>query len=99
MPVIRKRPIVIEDLAEIWNYVAAENEIRADSLIGAFDRKFREIAEYPITGENRDELYRGLKSLQIGRHIVFYRNIPDGIEIVRVLHAARDIAFQFGPQV
>ncbi|NTW10744.1 MAG: type II toxin-antitoxin system RelE/ParE family toxin [Chlorobiaceae bacterium] len=97
MPVILKRPIVNEDLAEIWNYIAAENEIRADSLIDTFDWKFQEISECPIIGKNRDELYRGLMSLPVGRHIVFYLNVPDGIEIVRVLHAARDLSFQFGP--
>ncbi len=99
MPVILKRPIVIQDLAEIWEYIATDNEIRADTLIDTFDWKFQELAECPITGKNRDELYRGLMSLPVGRHIVFYLNIPDGIEIVRVLHAARDVSFQFGPQI
>ncbi|NTW83376.1 MAG: type II toxin-antitoxin system RelE/ParE family toxin [Chlorobiaceae bacterium] len=99
MPVILKRPVVIDDLAEIWSYIAVESEKRADALIDTFDWKFKEIAECPVTGKNRDELYRGLMSLPIGRHIVFYLIIPEGIEVIRVLHAAREVSFQFEPDI
>lgn len=99
MPVILKRPIVIDDLAEIWSYISIESENRADALIDTFDWKFREIAENPVAGKNRDELYKGLMSLPVGRHVVFYFIIPEGIELIRVLHPARDTAFQFGPEI
>ncbi len=99
MPLILKRPVVIDDLAEIWSYIAAESEKRADALIDTFDWKFREIAECPVMGKNRDELFRGVMSLPIGRYIVFYLIIPEGIEVIRVLHAARDVCFQFGSDI
>ncbi len=32
MPIIIKRPLVFEDIADIWDYIAEDNENNADSL-------------------------------------------------------------------
>jgi len=32
-----------------------------------------------------------LRSLAVGRYVIFYLPIPGGVQIVRVLHGARDI--------
>lgn len=42
-------------------------------------------------GRRRDELAPGVQSFPFGRYIVFYRVVSDAIEVVRVLHGARDI--------
>ena len=42
-------------------------------------------------GRRRDELAAELRSLPIGRYVIFYLPIADGVEIIRVLHGARDI--------
>ena len=39
----------------------------------------------------RDELAEGLRSFAVGRYVIFYRPISEGVEIVRVLHGSRDI--------
>lgn len=44
----------------------------------------------------RDELSQGLRSLPICRCVIFYELLDDGIDVVRVLHAARDADAQFG---
>ncbi|NTV67574.1 MAG: type II toxin-antitoxin system RelE/ParE family toxin [Chlorobaculum sp.] len=91
MPVILKRPLVSEDLYEIWEYIAEDSGNRADAFLDAFDKKFHELAESPLLGRNRPELTPGLMSYPFGRYVIFYLQISGGIEIVRVLHAARDI--------
>jgi toxin ParE1/3/4 len=42
-------------------------------------------------GRKRDELISGLRSFPVGRYLIFYSTLPDGIEAVRVLHSARDL--------
>jgi toxin ParE1/3/4 len=49
------------------------------------------LAKQPGIGRMRDELAIGLRSLPIGRYVIFYLSLADGIEIIRVLHGARDI--------
>jgi len=49
------------------------------------------IATRPQLGRRREELAPGLRSFPAGSYFIFYQPIADGIEVVRVLHASRDI--------
>ena len=42
-------------------------------------------------GRCRDELAPGVRSLPFGRYVIFYLPLHDEIDVVRVLHSARDI--------
>ena len=46
-------------------------------------------------GRARDELAADLRSFPFGRYVIFYEPIEDGIDVVRVLHSARDIDVAF----
>jgi toxin ParE1/3/4 len=91
MRVIVKLPRAKSDLVEIWDYIADDSEARADTFIETVDQKFNALVGRPNMGRHRDELADGLRSFPVGRYVVFYRPIPKGIEIVRVLHGARDL--------
>lgn len=91
MSVIIKRPRAKSDLAEIWDYIADDSEARADTFVDTIDGKFRTLAERPNIGRAREELAEGLRSFPVGRYVIFFRPISNGVEIVRVLHGARDL--------
>ena len=91
MPIIVKLPRAKTDLVEIWDYIADDSEARADAFIETIDQKFHALARRPNMGRLRDELAEGLRSFPVGRYVIFYRPIPEGVEIVRVLHGARDL--------
>jgi toxin ParE1/3/4 len=42
-------------------------------------------------GRARPELAPDLRSFPFGRYVIFYMPLSDGIDVVRVLHSARDI--------
>jgi toxin ParE1/3/4 len=42
-------------------------------------------------GRARDELAANVRSFPFGRYVIFYAPMQDGIDVVRVLHSARDI--------
>ena len=44
-----------------------------------------------MLGRSREDLAPGLRSLPLGRYVIFYQVISDAIAIVRVLHGARDL--------
>lgn len=46
-------------------------------------------------GRVRVELIPGVRSFAFGRYVVFYEPLPDGIDVVRVLHGSRDIDHVF----
>ena len=46
---------------------------------------------FPGMGPSRDELRPGLRCFVVSPYVVFYRPVEDTIEVLRILHGARDI--------
>src|SRR5947208_7397332 len=97
MPSVRKSPKARRDLAEIAAYIAFDNPSAADRFLIAAEDAFDKLARIPGMGALRefsDPKLKDLRSWPIKRfrnYLIFYRPVKDGIEIVRVLHGARDI--------
>jgi toxin ParE1/3/4 len=79
------------DLDEIWLYIAQDNPDAADKYIHAIVSRFATLASMPQMGREREALSARLRSFPIGRYIIFYRLMENGIEIARVLHGVRDL--------
>ena len=79
------------DLDEIWFYIAQDDPAAADKFIQAIIGKFPKLAGWPEIVRQREELSARLRSLVVGRCVIFYRPMENGIEVVRVLHGARDL--------
>lgn len=84
-----------EDLTAIWVYVAADNPPAADRIIYALLDAERRLAVFPESGRARDDLQSGMRAWVVGSYVVFYRVTPDAVEILRILHGARDIGDAF----
>lgn len=96
MPRILLRPRAKADLAEIWDYIAEDSETRADAFIEAIDQKLQLLSERPNMGRSRAELLEGVRSVSVGRYVIFYAPLKDGVDVVRVLHGARDLVATLG---
>jgi toxin ParE1/3/4 len=88
---LRISPRATEDLIEIWSYIADDSAASADAFIDKIYETMEMVVRQPRSGRRRDELAQGIQSFPVGRYIIFYRVVADAIEIVRVLHGARDI--------
>lgn len=90
-------PPAEEDLSDIWAYIALGGDApdAADRLLETVRRKCVALARTPGIGRLREELGPGIRSLAVGRYVIFYRAIPEGIEVARVLAGERDIPAQF----
>jgi toxin ParE1/3/4 len=97
MPQVTRRPLAETDILEIWDYIADDSLAAADRWVDHLDEQFRVLATQPMMGRARDELAPGVRSFPFGRYVVFYVPLADGIDVVRVLHGARDIDAVFNP--
>jgi toxin ParE1/3/4 len=96
MAFVVKRPLAEHDLEEIWWYIAQDNPDAADRLLDKIEECCRTLAEFPHMGLSREELHPGLRSLPVGKYLIFYLPMAvGGIEIVRVLSGLRDVAAFF----
>jgi toxin ParE1/3/4 len=93
------RPKALQDLAEIWAYIAEDSLRQADAFAVAIDREIRELSRHPLIGGARAELLNDLRGLPFGRYVIFYLPRKRGIEVVRVLHGARDLKSLFDEEV
>ena len=91
MSSFRISPAAQADLDSIWDYVAARNAVAADKLLRIFCAKLTLLADAPGVGRPRDEFAPALRSFPVGEYLLFYRPMKDGIELVRVLHGARNL--------
>ena len=85
----QSRPAQV-DLLEIWSYIAADNFDAADKVLDSIRQRCELLADYPATGQIRDEIGRGVRSVTVGEYILLYRAIQGGIELLRVVHGMRD---------
>ena len=91
MEEVRKSRIAESDLDQIWDHIAGNNIDAADNFLTDLSRSCRLLATQPKMGRSRPELALTLRSFPFQRYLVFYRPIAEGVELVRVLHSARDL--------
>ena len=96
MAIIRRSARAEEDYRDIWRFIAEDSPGAAYRFLLRIDSKLKLYAENPNMGASRDYLRKGLRSFPVGRYIVFYRPVSEGIEVVRVLHGARNLNRLFG---
>lgn len=85
------------DIRDIAIYIALDNRQTAEQFADELHKTFARIAEHPNAGiavtNFRLPLRRMRVSQRFRRYLVYFRqSSPDEIEVVRVLHSARDIA-------
>lgn len=91
MPRVLRRPLAGADIAEIWDFIAEDSLDQADRWVDRLDEKLHLLAGRPLMGRDRSELAAGLRSMPFGRYVIFYLPLDDGIDVVRILHSARDV--------
>lgn len=90
-------PEAIEDLDQIHSHVSADNPEAAHRVLEAALATFDSLARMPGMGRARAFKRSGLSGLRSFRvqgfqnYLIFYRATSEGVEIVRVLHGARDL--------
>ena len=91
MALIQRSRKSLRDYGEIWDYLAEHaGPTVADALLRRFDQKLQLLSEFPGTGRGRPELRPGMRSFPVGQYVLYFRPIPGGIALVRVLHGRRD---------
>jgi toxin ParE1/3/4 len=88
---IIKSPLAWQDQIDIWNFIAQNNPVAADKVISKLDKICFKLLEYPELGMLHEELGTKIRSISAGNYVIFYRPSSDAIQIIRILHGARDI--------
>lgn len=88
---IRRLPEAIADVDAIFAFIAQDNLPAADRMVERIAKALDRVADFPASGALRPDAGINIRGVNVGVYVVYYRIIDDVIEVVRVLHGARDI--------
>lgn len=87
------------DLLNIWNYIAEDSIDAADRLLQSFYDAFTGLADMPGKGHVREELVDPRHRVwSVHSYLVIYRAETKPLQIVSVVHGARDLRALFDPE-
>jgi antitoxin ParD1/3/4/toxin ParE1/3/4 len=85
-------PESLQDLQDIWDFIASDSVTAADRLESELFEAFELLAQRPRMGHTRSDLTaRDVRFWPVGSYLIVYRRISTKLQIVAVLHGARDI--------
>jgi len=97
----RFRPRAHEDIRELALYIARDNPDAALRFIDAVEATCTRLAEMPKIGAVRTFAHPALAGIRMlptrsfENYLIFYLPAADGIDVVRVIHGARDLPTLF----
>lgn len=96
-PRVAKHRKAKRDVLQAFVYIGQDNLGAAERFLAAFDRDVRTLADMPGIGAKREfpnPKLAGPRSLPITgftKYLIFYRYDAREVQILRVIHGARDI--------
>jgi toxin ParE1/3/4 len=94
---ILRRARALMDLDEIAEYIGRSNPRAALRFLDSFDQTLAKLASMPGLGSPYESSHPGLQEVRIlpvarfKKYWIFYRPLKNRIEVLRVLHSARDL--------
>jgi toxin ParE1/3/4 len=90
---VLRTPLARRDLKEIGAYLARESRSRdvATRFLDRISKKCDVYATQPELGAACPDLGAEVRRFSVGNYVVFFRPLPDGIELLRILHGGRDV--------
>lgn len=92
----RFTPLALSDLFDIWSYIAQDNVEAADRVEEAIYEACEMLAPSPLAGTVRKDLtnlpVRFWLVPQFPNYLIIYNPGAKPMEVIRILHRARDIS-------
>jgi toxin ParE1/3/4 len=86
----------IADFKQIADYIATQSSLaQAERFIKNINQKFTRIAQFPMLGKSRSDLFPGWRSLSFESYLILYAVSDERIEIARIVSGYRDLRSLF----
>lgn len=87
------RPLAQSDRDALWDRIADDqDEEAADHFLRKIYHRLNILGDHPLLGTARDDIKPGLRGSPVGRYILFFYPLDDGIILSRVIFGGRDLA-------
>jgi toxin ParE1/3/4 len=81
------------DLVDIWDLISFENPVAADKFTRTLEARINQLKHFPQLGTSRSDINATYRQLVEGKYLILYELLEAKrtVEIIRIIHAARDI--------
>lgn len=95
---VLRRPAARRDLTGIWHYIATDSPTRASAFLRRIEERIALLSDNPGLGSARFPAFPDVRYFPYQSYLLIYRPLSDGegIELIRVIHAAQDIEALLG---
>lgn len=96
-PRIERRLEAERDLIELYAYIVRDNVQAADRFLEAVEANFNRLLDMPLLGRRWESTNPRLEGVRVRpvipfrNYLIFFRQTGFGVEILHVLHTARDL--------
>lgn len=85
-------PLAARDLEEIWDYLEENSQAAAERVLNGLEKAMQKLARRPGVGHLRTDLADNRhRFFLVYSYLIVYRPGSKPLQILRVLHAARDV--------
>ena len=78
-----------QDLLDIWNYIAEDNIVAADSVVDDVAAALNLVSQFPLSAQFVPHIAPDVRRISVGRYRIYFRTVESKIEVLRVLHERR----------
>lgn len=89
MPRIERTTRAETDAIEIWVYIAKDSDDAADDIMDQIDSRLQSLAAMPLSAEAVSHIAANVRRSTVGSYVIYYRPIEEGVQVLRILHGAR----------
>ncbi|MBO3462011.1 type II toxin-antitoxin system RelE/ParE family toxin [Aetokthonos hydrillicola Thurmond2011] len=91
-------PSASRDLNQIADYFLDVNLEAGEKLFREFNKKCHNLAKFPNMGRSYAHIRADLRGLPLDKYIILYKDIDDGIEILRIISGRQDLESLFADE-
>lgn len=85
------RPVAAADIDQIFDYTAERwNFLQAVNYTNAILETCHNLADGHLNGRDAGDIRPGFRRQTCRSHVIFYRLLPNNLEVVRILHQRMD---------
>ena len=84
-------PAAAADLERIGDWIAERNPRRAVTFVAELRQRAEQLAQFPHAGPPRPQWGDGIRIVVLGKYLIVHRVRDQAIEILRIVHGARDL--------
>ncbi|HEY0106716.1 MAG TPA: type II toxin-antitoxin system RelE/ParE family toxin [Rhizomicrobium sp.] len=84
-------PQASADIDDILAFIAADNPDAAVKYVAGLRKKAKSLGQFPRIHPLREDLPREMRSAAYGSHVLIFRIRNSVVDVVRIVHGARDL--------